>query len=529
MSMENSYLTNALRVALLVSLGVQAPEQASAQGGGRVWSFESDGSWLADDASLGNRGTEVFTNLGSYVNRRGLLSGHDQDPPAPVWTDERVGLNYTQRSASAGLADLHVTLQAEYPTPSSSSLTPVVRAYRGSSSQVLWQHDQGFTVFGLQYMDVFCSRDGERVVTLVGASSGARMTVYGPSSATPLLSVQLATFGAPLRAALSADGSTLLVGNSLTVQAFDVASGVALHQHFPPSGSFAGALDLSSDGDRLVLAGTFGIQAYQRGAAGYSLLGTRSLLAGEVPQQVACSDDGSVVALGAGFPALGNVVGVRTLDWDSGADLAGWRSGGQGGPQNRVTALDVSAGGEAAVAGFAGDGGVTPEVCVLRPGGSTGAVTHALAGSVRTVELAPDGSRFVVASLGAHLTAGATGGAITLYDTLEHDLLVEGVPVQGSTVELVHATGPGKPVLFLRSSGLAATPRVLGPAGLLHLDEGTLELVSGLVLADGEGMARKPLQLVGLASQLGTTRHYQAIGLRPRRLSESVATVTILP
>ncbi len=524
------YTNRALRAALIAAAAAPIAGLAAAGQGERIWNFESDGSWLAEDASLGNRGTEVFTNLGSYVNRRGLLSAHDQDPPALVWSDEQVGINHSRRSASAGLSDLHVTLQAEYTASSGSLLAPIVRAYRGSSSQVLWEHEQALTVFALQYMDVFCSRDGDRIVTLVGASSGARMTVYAAGAASPLLSVQLATFGAPLGAALSADGTTLLVGNSMRAQVYDVATGALLHQHYASSGTFAGALDLSADGSRFVLAKTTGLEAYERTASGaYVAAGVRPLQAGEAPHRIACSDDGEVVAVASGFQGGTNVVGVRALEWSTGQELGGWRSTGSAGLQNQATALDVAPDGRVVVAGFAGDGAGAPEVCVLHPATGLPVTTHDLAGSVRAVELSADGGRFVVASLGGHLSGASSGGAVALYATRDSDLVVEGVPTQGSTVELVHTAAPGQRVIFLGSGGFAATPRVLGAAGLLHLDEGSLEIVPGLAFAGQDGVARKSLQLLGVASQLGTTRHYQAIGLSPRRLSESVATVTVLP
>ncbi len=487
-----------------------------------AWSVPSDGSWIAEAVSVGDRGARVFAANGSYVRR--VEAYTTQDPavlaPTPVWSSASTDANYGQVVASAEEADVHASLHERALNPGLSS--PVLEVRTGSSAAPVWSHDIPVSGIAPLPTQLELSDDGTVLVAVCRNSGGAFVTVVdllpGPAG-TPVGSVrgelQLQTLGEVQAAVLSRDGSTLALSSQLRTMVLDLATlETRVSLLTPGTQNTYGALDLSADGALVAFGTAAEIRLLRRDAGGaYAEDTPLQLGADEFCRRLALSASGERLALG--LQVLGDLSSVRAelRDLGTGETLVDHEWTGGGALQNLVSAVELSAQGDRLALGVWGDEhDLVPEVSVFHAGAAGPALTHFLPGSVLSMDLSGSGHWLTVASKGTHANVMGGGGELTLLLAGRPDLLVEGVARPGATITLRHLLREGSTSRIFRSDELAAVPVTDSPlgSGALELDPATLQELPGVVQV-GPGEASLQLTLPADPQLVGTTFHVQAL------------------
>ena len=517
-------------LALVAAIGART---AAAQGGELAWSYQSDGSWIADAVSLGEAGTQVFSEHGAYSNAVVLLSAHDADPPAPVWSNEASGLNFFRRVDSADHGGAHVALHQEYLPGSNSQRQALLRYYSAGSSIPAWSYTFPVVIPNHPYSHVRISEDGDRVVGVVYDMSLGKTFVasFDGSSSTPTATAWITTLGVYKGFDLSADGSTVALVSDLKVTLLDAVTLAETHAKYIFGQSVQGALGVSGDGGLVAVGVTSEAWIFERGATGpYTQTASVAYPAGTFCLELGVSADAGTLVLGlnaAGNPSLAR---VRAVDLPSRQVTMDHPLQGSGEYMNNVERVSVAADGSRFAVGLWGDELETlPEVLVFRRHQDGPVFTYDLPGSVTSLDLSPAGDRLAVGSKGGHASEIASGGAVWLFRTYARDIDLEGVPSIGATVELTHDVRPGDVVRFLSSPALAGQAQGFGPFGTLYLERLTLAGVGGPVVAGPDGVARKAMVLPDDPSLVGTSLYFQGLCLSPRELSEDWVKMTVLP
>ena len=186
--------------------------------------------------------------------------------------------------------------------------------------------------------------------------------------------------------------------------------------------------------------------------------------------------------------------------------------------------LAIDADGSRFVVGSSGQG-AEPTLALCSPSEVEPLVEYPAGGPVYSVDIAPDGDRFVASRYPANDTNTAS---VELYEFGGEDLVVRGRPSIGSTVEFeLHAT-PGASAFLLSSPRLAATPLEIAGVGTLVLGRSLLE-TSSLGVVSLSGIATHDLALANDPALVGRTTWYQGLTTGPRTLSRDWIQLTILP
>src|SRR5688572_9844656 len=79
--------------AFLRDASLPAPDAGTqAQTGGLIWTHTDGGLlWIGENVSIGNGGSEVFTEYALNNEADALLSSNDTNPPTPLWTSPALG------------------------------------------------------------------------------------------------------------------------------------------------------------------------------------------------------------------------------------------------------------------------------------------------------------------------------------------------------------------------------------------------------------------------------------------------------
>lgn len=511
----------------------QAPDVFPLQIGGARWTYESDGTWIAEVASLGNHGTQVFTQHGDYVDVVPLLSAHDADPPQPIWEDGFVEINFHRAVDSAEESDSHVAMHQRFVAGSTQWREAVIRTYDSESMMPRWEAVLPTPIASHPHTAVQSSRDGSTIAAFVydPTASSVKLTVFGADSATPVATGSVGSFGAFLGVTLSADGSTAVVLSSQKLSIVDVATATTIHEEFLFGPTVYGSFDLSGDGKRFAFGVDSGVRVYERDDLGaWSHTWTHALPAGAYCRRLAISHDGSKLALGANFAADLLASRVEALDLETQAMTMSNTVVGTGTLQNQVADVDMSDDGRFLAVGLWGDEpGDVPELLVYRSGVDEPFQVEDLEGSAQDVDLSGDGRRLVVASKGTHANIWGGGGAVRLFDIGVLDLEIQGVPRAGASVSVLHRVRPGGAGRLYVSPSLADAPLEqpdLGP-GLLFLDPNAM---TSLGDADGDdtGLVATTYD-IPTDAQAGSTLYFQALGLDGTGFTRRWVAMTVLP
>lgn len=500
-----------------------------------TWTYSSGSqSWIPRNVALGDKGSQVLTQIGSGYNSTKLLSSYDWDPPSPVWETVEGQQTYGQRASSADAKDVHVTLHdIASSLPNQRNL--VLRRYRSTSSAPQWSWTFPVTTNGHDSFDVAVAEDGTRVVAITFNIWNGKtdVAVFDSESPTPLFYGSINTSGVPRHLRLSSDGSKIYVASDARIIVMDSATGALDDSRLVFDTMYAGHA-LAGDGQSYAYGTTGATKLFRRGSAGYELALVRSLGAGWISRGVDLSDDGTVLAAAyVDVPGL-RTVRVETIDvpaslaQGSAVVLASHDVTGAGSLANDVTKLELSADGTRLAVGLWGDElGHAPEVLVFDTTLSQPIATYDLPGSVFDLDLAGDGKALAVSSKAVHNSTGGSGGRIDLFDLSTGDFVLRGKPRQGQTVRVELEGAAGSEAFLLWSDTPALRGISYAGVGTLHLDRVTLTDVSmGYVDANGHAAADF---VVPASVPVGRTLYMQGLTLNPRVLTDTWLEVTVLP
>lgn len=500
-----------------------------------LWRVTSDGSWIAETVSLGDRGGQVFCERGALDNHTELYSSFDATGPTPAWSDDQVQFSFAPKARSSEVGGVHIALHQEYADSVQLWRRGVLRKYSASSAGIAdWTYASPVLTINEKHTSCALSSDGQVIVLLAydASSLDTRVTVFSPDSSQPLHESLLPTFGEPLALDLSADGSTLAVASNLKLVLFDVAAGLLLEEQFTLGEPQFGALSLSGDGG-LLARGTLGeLSISARDIQGtYAEVLSLPFSSTTFCRRVDLSEDGSTLVAGLNDSSDGSSARLLSLDVPSAQVLFDLTLTGSGTDLNLISRLECSATGQRFAAGVWGDSaGLVPKVLVFRRDSPEPILADSLPGSVLELDLSADGRRLAVASKSTHAMQWGSGGALSLYRVGSPELDAEGTPHSGATIQVRHHLRPDSESKLLVGTALAASPAPaleLG-SGLLYLEPSSLWSLP-VVTADSEAVASHALQLPSSSVSVGSSYYVQAIDLSSGELSRTWLQVTILP
>jgi len=501
-----------------------------------LWCHSSPATgWTPKVVSLGNMGSQAWTQLGPITDTTRLYAAQDDDPGSPAWEHVDALETYTHSVASAETTDVHCTLHDQVLDASANTRSIVLRKYRSSSSAPNWSYTLPFTSNGHDDFVVRVSRDGQRIV--VAARNvwlgKTEVLVFGPNSPTPLLTKSL-TIGSGFRTAVLASQATkLMVATDTRIAIVDLVTGNVDQTQLLFEQVYNG-FAISPDGSAYAYGSVGACKVYRKNAAGtYELRVQDTLPGGVYCDRVAISDDGSTLVSAFNHPDTYLSVTVSCLDLPAslaaGAPVRHMQRTitGSGSLQNLAADIDCTADGSRFAVGLWGDqNGQAPEVQVFSRALSAPTHVFDLQGSVRDLDFSSDGRRLVVASKAQHANSFGGGGRIDLLDTAVGDLRLRGIPRAGGTLDVAVRGNVGSPAALLVATQPLVTPIVFPRLGTYYLVASSVSPVSlGTVAADGyaRGSYTIPQGLIG------QTLYIQGLVSTPRRLSKDWERFTVLP
>lgn len=502
---------------------------------GLVWSIESDGTWIADAIGISANGTRLAAKYGPVTSRTVLLSGHDANPPAPIWEDVAVTYNHFRHVRMAAEGEAFFSLHQDQYSITPALSQAVVHRYGLADPAPQWTYVSPITLGSQSASSLEISRDAATVALAVTAFAAGttRLTRLGRDDGAILLDVTLPTPGGFKAFALAGDGSTAILSSSLKLLFVDMSTGAIAHEEFLFGSPQYGALAISGDG-QFAAFGTLGhVRVFRRNdQGGYSVAFHHGLSPANYVRRAAFSLDGSTLVLGT--HQVGDVLtaGIVALDTATEQVLMETQLLGGGGLQNYVSDISVSASGHRFAIGLWGDEeGLVPEVLVYRRDSDQPILAQHLSGSVMSVRLTEQGNHIAVANKGTHANVAGGGGAFSFLEVGRVDMDVIGVPRVGNTIWIRQRLRADTPGRILRSEALAPVPGVapeLG-SGLLYLDASSLTLLPEVVAVEADGGALTPFAIPDDPTLVGQTFYLQGLDLGERRLSRVWIPLTILP
>ncbi|MEX1025159.1 MAG: hypothetical protein WD226_08790 [Planctomycetota bacterium] len=371
-------------------------------------------------------------------------------------------------------------------------------AARGAAFAPVWTRDLGF-----QGRVLFEADSVGRVVRAAESATASRIDVTWTDATTGADLVSVPLTGTNLRAfSLSADGSRAAVSSSGVVRVLD---GTGVIGSWGTTGSRA-ALDDS--GTKLAYADGAFVRVAMDHGTGFQSAFDLAATGPEVGGKLTWSADGSTLAIAWWNPATTDVR-VSVHDTQGALLFEGSQSGGAW--QNYPAGLALSANGERLVVGTwgAADGG--PELFLIDVPQQLVLMARDLGGSVEDLDLAPDGTRVVVAYKAGHANQLIATGAVEHFDTGERDfVLTSATRVGGSLTASLELAAPGLGVFALGIE--AATPWLYPGLGTMFL-EPSAPILWADGIPDGPTRARLDVSIPNSSAVVGLPWLLQAGGV----------------
>ena len=518
--------------ALVVAIAALAVGPVQAQSRGELWKLESDGTWQAETVALGNDGTQVFAEHGAFINSKVLLSGHDSNPPSPVWTDVDNLLNFHRVVDSARRADVHATMHLEVDA-GGIYRTAVLKRYSSGAGEPDWTYDFGLSLSDQKYNEVRVSDDGMRITAAVfdgGGTNKTHVAVFDGPSTTPT-SYSVVDTHTPFEGwAVSGDGSTAAFRSNLKLVVFDLDAGAVIHDEFIFSGSFYGGIGLSGSGSLLAVNCGSTVSLYERQGNGYIQTGVHALPSGGHCRKLSISRDGSTLALAVNFFGQASRVVVQALDTATNTLTVNHDITGSGSYTNMSSGVRTSDDGAWIAVGLWGDEHQTvPELLVFQDGTDAPVWSYDLPGSVMDLDFSHDGRHLAAAVKGVHASDFGGGGSFRFFEVREQDLILSGVPSIGETVTFQQYFPSGSVGRVICSPALDPTPVFYYGIGTLHLQRCAELTFLPPGTQNGSGVFETSFTIPDDPNLIGTTSYFQGLGLSPRGLSDNYVKMTILP
>jgi len=448
-----------------VTRAADEPAQAGGtipQVAGPIWTHADGGLlWIGSAVSIGNHGSEVFTEYDLNNEHTELFSCFDTNPPTALWTDVTSTGSDDHHVASVDNGNVHVTI---HTTAGVCALTKYTSMSAGAPD---WTYSFPLAASPAR---VGISRDGQTIVALAStpATSSVDIAVFTPASNVPVsyTTVPLGGTNNAVRGFdLSADGSTLYFsagGTPVNAYIFDVAATTVVFT----TGIGASFDSHAISGDGSVFAyGNFGVvRIWEKIAGVYNNTISHFVPGSNYCGYVDISDDSSTVAFGFTFYLSYLQVQIEAIDVPSQLVTMSEVFSSVGTLQNIVSGVSCSADGERFAVGLWGDGlGPVAEARLYSKSQNTPLATLALSGSVFGLQISADGQRAVFGSKSVHANQLGNGGFLSLLgDTTSFDN-------------------------FCAGDGTLATPCPCGNYGLTGRGcENSEPTGGGLLTADGE-------------------------------------------
>jgi hypothetical protein len=523
-------------LGVAASLGLAVTQVGAQQVLTPLWTHSSGTEgWTPKIVSLGNGGSQAWTQLGPYNDVTRLYSSQGPQSGSPAWQRVDTQTTFNHAVASAELADVHCTLHDIVSDAGQGLRSLVLRKYHSTSNQPDWTYTLPFTSNGHDEFRVQVSRDGQRVVAAARNiwTNKVEVFAFNASSATPLLSLPVTVAGTLENAILSANGRKLLLASPNRMIVVDTISGTTDHSLILFDQVYSGHA-INADGT-VFAYGTFGaIKVYRKNATGgYDLRVTDTTAATKYCDHLTISDDGSTLVgafnhsdtfLSVSVVALDL---VQSLTTGTPVKFMEYTTTGTGTRQVLASGVDCSADGRVFALGTWGDqNGASPEVQVFSRTQSAPTKTFDLPGSVQDLDLSGDGQHLVVVSRAQHNNVFGGGGRVDMLEVGVGDLRIMGLPRGGATIDIAVRGGLGSSAALMVSTAAALTPTVFPRVGTLYLTPGTLLNTSlGPVQADGYAHGSYVIP----AGLVGQTLYLQGLTSQPRRLSRDWQRFTVLP
>jgi len=499
--------------------------------GTRLWSYTNPPEgWVAWIVSIGNSGTEALSQFGPYADYTRMFSGYSGPGVAPAWQVQESVPTQRHRVDSADDLDVHVSM---YDKPEPSSTTGmrrvILRKFRSSDPSGAWTYTWPVLSNGHDRFWPKISRDGQTIVALVhNINTGLEdLSVFGPNSSVPLRSFSYSTLGPAKAFNLSADGRVAVIAGDIKYVLVDTLTGATLHSAILFSQTYLGH-GLSGNGSIYAFGSNNTVSIVRRNPTSgvYSLAYTHNVAGANYCNHLDVSENGATCALAFNFTDDWNKVVIQALDLATYATTMSETVIGSGALQNVCSSVSASSDGSRFAVGLWGDqNGLSPEIRVYNRNQSTPLWTYDLPGSVNALDLSSDGRRLAVASKAIHANILGGGGQVDLFQVEDEDLVVDGVPRAGSSVNVTVRGTPGTPAILLLAPSLAAQPIVFPTLGTLYLSRTSLSTMAmGTVNPLGTASVSLPI-----SSTPGATVYLQGYSSSPRRLGRTYLKLTAIP
>ncbi len=511
----------------LVPLLPPSPSYLNQIGDGPLWRQADNGEgWIGRVVSVGDRGTQVFTEFDTAADRAELVSGFDSAPVSPLFTDPQVSASDNAKVAAARDAGVYVSCRQVPASGQSGPRNTFVSKYSATGG-LGWTYQFAGSTNGPGRAVI--SRDGTRIVAGMLDSVGVlQVRVFDAGSSVPIYSTSFVN-GPQLKAfLLSADGSTLYFASATAVSLWNVPT----HQL---QGSFIllNALDchaISADGGVFAYGGFNNVDVWERQAAGNYMRTYQWAWPGQVVcSKLDVSGDGSTIVAGFNIWDFNVGVTIKALDVATKTEIMSDTAIGAGTLQNIVSDVAVCDDGHHFVVGLWGDeAGLVPELRFYARGQNQPVATFNYPGSVYDVDISPDGRRVGVATKAVHANLYSGGGAIELYAFDDEDFVVHGIPHIGGNLAFEMSSLPNSPARLLVSPAAAQHPFQWGGAGLLYLNRQQMYSMP-MGMTGAHGLSTGSFAIPMLPTAIGTTLCFQGFVTSPRRLTQSWIRMTVVP
>lgn len=462
-----------------------------------VWTHTADTEGIASYAvSIGNRGSQVFSDAGFAHHRTRLFSAHETSNVQPAWETDIDMAVYYQKVTSAEATDLHFSLVRHKNVQDPAKRDLVLRAWRSGSEQPLWTRNLITTSTNYADLWVACTPDGSRVVSVTRGNPTEQAWIHDGQTGALLNNFNLSLFSYPTGAQFSADCSVMLIHNSLAHQIVDLTDGSVLHQAIGTDTNY-GAIAISANGTHYGVSAGGRFDVYERQASGLYTLNSQAFgQPGEQAVDGALSNDGTRAAVAWSIPGSSH---ARVFAWKTDVTVdtnpLDHTFASPSTERTYPTGLVMSGDGRRLVIAMSGDGsyGLAPEVAVFDATGPGGSYTlrseYNVAGSVMALDLSGDGTRLATCGRTSHQTNPQVNKVYALY-RFDRDLTIEGAPRANTTVT-AHIKGTFGTNAYLVVATQAATNPIELPIGTLYLKRSALYDVipAGPVDANGNATA----------------------------------------
>jgi len=498
--------------------------------GGALWTHTDGGAaWIGSAVSIGNIGSQVFTEYDLNNEAAELFSVYDSDPPTPIWSDGGPLDTEFRMVDSATATDTHVAISQIVLGGNSTTRQAVLRKYSSGSGTPDWTYT--FTPVINAGSKVGISRDGSTIVAAIMNSNttSVEIAVFGPDSGTPTSYTVLPPgSNNSLRGwDLSADGTTLYYSQGTDVNIYDVAAQAVIFT--TNAGASFDSHSISGDGSVFAYGGFGFMRVFTYNGLTYVNTHTQTLGGSNYCARIDISDDSSTVAYGWYFYSPGLVVRIEALDLVTGTVTMSELVTGTGAYQNVVSDISCSADGSRFAVGLWGDAGnLAAELRLYSNTQSSPLQTLNLGGSIFDVDLSADGQRVVGGGKAVHANQFGNGGHVEVLDEGDEDFIMRGAPRIGTAPDLEIYGPAGQPAILI-SSHLPQDPPIVFPqAGTLYVKRSQLTFTAiGPVPAGG--MKIKSYPIASDNALVGTNQYLQVFFLNPRRLTKDYMKITFLP